>query len=328
MAALAPWLKKSLGPALVARAAEADGATAEWLNSYMVMLRKDGVEVLFWDARGVDLAPGARIAGRKDLTRKFLERAGVPVPAGMPVRTADEAVAFWRKQGLPVVLKPMSGTKGRDVTVGADREAAVRRAFDRVRGRVLVEEMVRGEEFRALVLGGRTLAVLGRDAPNVVGDGRATIEDLVKAKNRIRAKNPHLASRLIRTDAEAVRHLEKQGMTLADVPGAGEKVYLRGVANFSAGGDSIDVTDTVAPSVKAIAARAVAAIPGLELAGVDLILDAADPARAVVLEVNSNPGLGGHHFPMIGAPRDVAAAVWGHAFRRQAAWARCRDVQD
>lgn len=67
---------------------------------------------------------------------------------------------------------------------------------------------------------------------------------------------------------------------------------LRGKAYASQGGDSIDGTDDIPDIVKGAAVRAVTSIPGLFMAGVDIIYDASrEPVEDSfrVIELNSRP---------------------------------------
>lgn len=77
------------------------------------------------------------------------------------------------------------------------------------------------------------------------------------------------------------------------------------------------ITERVHPSYLRAAERAVAAIPGLGLAGLDVI--AADwhkPGRYAVIEVNSAPGIKGHHKPTRGRGFDAAGAIVDELERR------------
>jgi cyanophycin synthetase len=72
------------------------------------------------------------IAGDKQLTRQLLASAGLPVPPGQIVRTADEAVEAAARIGFPVVVKPLDGNHGRGVALGLTSVRAVRGAWSRV----------------------------------------------------------------------------------------------------------------------------------------------------------------------------------------------------
>src|SRR6185369_2501651 len=55
------------------------------------------------------------IAGDKDMTRRLLAAAGLPVPRGEIVLSEDGAVAAAHRMGFPVVAKPLDGNHGRGV---------------------------------------------------------------------------------------------------------------------------------------------------------------------------------------------------------------------
>jgi cyanophycin synthetase len=57
------------------------------------------------------------IAQDKELTKKLLDAAGVPVPKGRPVKDAEDAWVAAQHIGLPVVIKPRDGNQGKGVTV-------------------------------------------------------------------------------------------------------------------------------------------------------------------------------------------------------------------
>ena len=56
-------------------------------------------------------------AGDKDLTKSLLADAGLPVPRGDVVRSAEDAVRAAERIGYPVVVKPLDGNHGRGVSI-------------------------------------------------------------------------------------------------------------------------------------------------------------------------------------------------------------------
>ena len=77
--------------------------------------------------------------------------------------------------------------------------------------------------------------------------------------------------------------------------------------NLAKGGRAIDMTTQVSKEFVDIAFKALKAIEGLNVAGVDILCQ--DPTVSspnyVILEVNSNPGLAMHAFPDEGAAQPV-----------------------
>ncbi len=82
------------------------------------------------------------IAQDKELSKRLLHAAGVPVPRGRAVRDADDAWKAAQDVGLPVVVKPLDGNQCKGVTVNILNEAHLRAAYavaTEFRDTVLVE---------------------------------------------------------------------------------------------------------------------------------------------------------------------------------------------
>ncbi|MDP3669254.1 MAG: cyanophycin synthetase [Telluria sp.] len=262
------------------------------------------------------------IAQDKDLTKRLLDAAGVPVPLGRVVNDPDDAWAAACEIGLPVVIKPKDGNQGKGVTVNvSSREqlSAGYHAAAEFRDDVIVERYLPGNDFRLLVIGNKLVAAARRDPPQVVGDGQHTVRQLVDEVNLDpRRGNGHATSLTkIRFDDIALASLAKQGYVADSVPPKGQRVILRNNANLSTGGAATDVTDDVHPQV---AARAIAAadMVGLDICGVDLVCDSIlKPIEEVgggIVEVNAAPGLRMHLSPSFGKGRPVGEAIISSMF--------------
>ena len=261
------------------------------------------------------------IAQDKDLTKKLLRAAGVPVPHGRPASDPDDAWAAALEIGLPVVLKPQDGNQGKGVTVNITTRAHLDIAFRAAaeHGEVLVERFLPGCDFRLLVVGDKLVAAARREPPQVVGDGVNTVHELVDIVNQDPRRGEGHATSLtkIRFDDIAVARLDAQGLSPESVPPKGQRVILRNNANLSTGGTATDVTDEVHP---AVAARAVAAAQmiGLHICGVDVVcesmLQPLEAQNGGVVEVNAAPGLRMHISPSYGKGRAVGAAMIDELF--------------
>jgi cyanophycin synthetase len=261
------------------------------------------------------------IAQDKDLTKKLLRAAGVPVPLGRPVTDADDAWAAALEFGLPVVVKPQDGNQGKGVTVNITTREHIDIAYRAAaeHGEVMVEKFLPGSDFRLLVVGDKLVAAARREPPQVVGDGLHTVRELVDLVNLDPKRGSGHATSLtkIRFDDIAVARLEAQGLTPASVPPKGQRVILRNNANLSTGGTATDVTDEVH---REVAARAVAAAQmiGLHVCGVDVVcesmLQPLEAQNGGVVEVNAAPGLRMHLAPSYGKGRAVGAAMVDELF--------------
>ena len=252
----------------------------------------------------------------KDLTKRLLHAAGVPVPMGQPVETVQEAWEVALKVGLPVVVKPQDGNQGKGVTVNITQRAELEEAYKNAadHGTVMVERFLPGHDFRLLVVGDQLVAAARREPPQVLGDGEHTVRELVDAVNQDPRRGEGHATSLtkIRLDDIALARLAMQDLQPDSVPAKGHRVILRNNANLSTGGTATDVTDDVHPEV---AARAVAAaqMVGLHICGVDMVAETVlrplEEQGGGFVEVNAAPGLRMHLAPSYGKPRNVGQAM-------------------
>ncbi len=259
------------------------------------------------------------IAGDKDVTRRLLASAGLPVPRGEIVRTVEEAVAAANRIGFPVVTKPLDGNHGRGVGLDLRGDEDVRTGFGRAvaearRGQVVVESYVTGQDYRVLVIGGRMVAVAERVPAHVTGDGKHTVSDLVEIANsdpRRGIGHEKVLTRITVDDA-AIELLRKQGLGLDDVPPEGAFVQLAATGNMSTGGISIDRTWEAHEENVEIAEEA-ARVVGLDVAGIDFLTpDITHPVRetgGAIVEVNAAPGFRMHTHPTEGEAQFVAKEV-------------------
>lgn len=262
------------------------------------------------------------IAQDKDLTKRLLAAAGVPVPTGRPVVDFEDACKVAEEIGWPVVVKPRDGNQGKGVTVNIVSTEHLEIAYKVAAeyGEVMVESYLPGNDFRLLVVGDRLVAAARRDPPHVIGDGVHTVRELVARVNEDPRRGDGHATSLtkIRIDEIAIARLQVQGLSPDDVPEQGRRVIMRNNANLSTGGTATDVTDDVHPEV---AARAIAAAQciGLEICGVDVLAESVhrplEAQNGGIVEVNAAPGLRMHLSPSYGKGRNVGEAVVANLYK-------------
>ncbi len=288
----------------------------------LVQLGLGAAQRRIWTAE-TDLtsAVGESIASDKDLTKTLLAACGVPVPEGRMVDSAEDAWEAAEEIGLPVVVKPYDGNHGRGVSLDLKTQKDVEAAYhlaDRKGNGVMVERFIPGNEHRLLVVGQRVVAAAVGETASVVGDGSASIVELIDQQINIDPRrgvgedfplarlNPQAG------DAEIHLELERQGLEIHSVPKAGQKVLIQRNGNVA-----LDVTDQMHPTIAAAAALA-ARVVGLDIAGVDLVAeDITRPLteqRAAVIEVNASPGLLAHMKPSNGEGRNVGKAIVDYLF--------------
>lgn len=261
------------------------------------------------------------ICDNKELTKKYLSQNNVPVPGGEtfgPEVNVRDVVDYGASLGFPLVLKPLNGNQGDGVFSNIQKEKELQEIYEYVHEKleyddIMVESYVKGKEFRIVVIGDRILGAMHRRPASIVGNGKHTINELININNIDRDNNPHLTGKLIRKDMEIKSILRKKGYNFKSILDNGERIYLRDKSNLSAGGDSIDVTNLLTPELQEIALNIGRSIPGLNFYGLDMIVDL-ENNTGTVLEVNARPGIGGHLFPAVGEPRDLAKDIVDYYF--------------
>ncbi|MGO1460767.1 MAG: phosphoribosylamine--glycine ligase [Marinobacter sp.] len=126
-------------------------------------------------------ASAAQLEGSKAFTKDFLARQNIPSASYGNFTDVDEALAYVRKQGAPIVVKADGLAAGKGVIVAmtlAEAEDAIRdmlagNTFGDAGSRVVVEEFLDGEEasFIVMVDGDNVLPMATSQDHKRVGDG-------------------------------------------------------------------------------------------------------------------------------------------------------------
>ncbi len=269
----------------------------------------------------LDLNPvgSSDMARDKDFSNFFMKKMGYPVvpgsktfvskkwgkAIGLPRRNIHAAYAYARNLGFPLIVKPNSGTQGIGVFLVHNKREfykAMHAIFlgDRV---ALVQKQVHGRDYRLVVLDKKVISAYERIPLNIVGDGRSTIQQLLRKKQRQFIASSR-DTRINMNDPRIKIKLAHQKQKFTSVPERGQKVYLLDNANLSTGGDSVDVTGKVHPLFVKLAVDLTRDV-GLRLCGVDIIVDrdiSRMPHAYFILEINAAPGL--DHYVKMGKTQE------------------------
>ncbi|MBO0596122.1 hypothetical protein I2485_11550 [Nesterenkonia sp. E16_7] len=313
------WLQFSEGGQPLAHTEAILAAAAE----HGLVSQRSGKNVLLFDeGRCVGGLMGATpsmnssfaqlVAASKNLTKSVLRRAGLPTPPAKQFGASEwtPALTYLEAQGRRrQVVKPADGRQGLGITTGVvdpeDLSPAWTNALEHSKsGRVLIEEEVPGVDVRILIVAGRAVAAATRIPPFVIGDGESSIQELADRLRLAREGHVYLRSRAVKVDEH---YLQRCHAALGDVPAAGSVQFLNGTANLSQGGVAVDLTEAIPADALALAEAAAAAVPGLNFAGVDVLMpDLRAAHSASVIEVNTSPNLLVHDAPAYGRPRHTA----------------------
>ena len=315
-----------LGPStmLIVRAAEA--RDIPWVRISddwsLVQLGQGARQRRIWTAETSRTSAIAEAISRnKQLTKRILEAAGVPVPRGRLAATPAEAWEAAQAVGLPVVIKPLDANHGRGVFLNLATQAEVEAAFPgaseeaRTASPVIVEHFIPGVEHRLLVVGSHMVACAQGEYIYVTGNNRQTVAELIDVQinsDARRGGSETLPNNTILIDLTVLAQLAQEGATPQTVPAEGRRVLVKRTGTHGA-----DVTESVHPEIAAVAVRAARAV-GLDVAGIDLVAqDITQPLiaqGAMVCEVNAGPQLLVHTMPSSGPGQPVGALIVAELF--------------
>jgi GNAT-family acetyltransferase (TIGR03103 family) len=258
-------------------------------------LRHVGHEMLCRESL-TELSGGVAMTWCQDkvLTLRRLNSVGLRVPQQRVAGDEEADAAFLREHGS-VVVKPALGEQGRGISVGVRTEAGLADAIQRARqegGHVVIEEFCSGQDLRIVVIGYKVVAAAIRRPAEVSGDGESTLAQLIERQSARRAAATGGESR-IPTDAETVRCLAEQGLSMDSVPEDGQRIQVRKTANLHTGGTIHDVTDSLHPVLREAAESAARALR-IPVVGLDFLVPAPDQDQYVIIEANERPGLANH----------------------------------
>lgn len=256
------------------------------------------------------------IMNNKLVMKHLLQSHKINVPSGGAFSSIKEAITNYDKfSDKRIVVKPQNtnfgiGINFVDKNSPTDFKAALKDAFEYDHS-VIVEEFVKGMEFRFLVVEGKVLSVLHRVPANVVGDGKSTIKELVDRKNND-PRNYKIKKYHIKLGKAELAQLKKQKLKTSSKPKKDQVVYLRENSNVSTGGDPVDYTDKIPDSYKKIAQKAAKAADSV-FCGVDMIIQnhntEADKNNHSIIEINYNPTIFIHEFTINGRGPNIARPI-------------------
>lgn len=265
----------------------------------------------------------------KLVTKNVLNKSDIPTPLGYSVNSKVEALKLYEKKVLPnyIVIKPNTTNFGYGITIFKngynykEYESAIDHAlsFDDT---IIIEEYKSGKEYRFLIIGGKVQGILFRKPANVIGDGIHSIKELVEEKNKnpLRGQGYTKPLEVIKIDNVVVNYLKEQNLSIDSILDNGEEVFLRNNSNISTGGDSIDMSNQVHQDYIDIAEKAAKAL-NVNITGVDMIIEdinmTANPSNHSIIELNFNPAIHIHCYPLIGQRNQIGDILIEEIFKNK-----------
>ena len=238
----------------------------------------------------------------------------IPHAKGSIFYTPLGAFSFVRKHGFPVVVKPnVSGfSRGSHFPINS--------YFDLLKASLLVkiwwpssviEQYLLGKNYRIVVVKDEIMSVIQRYPPFVIGDGQATIGQLIDRENEIRQKmGLYPVMHPIEKSRNTATFLKKKGLSFSSVPATDQRIILHNRISLAPGGvvEIID-KDSIHPDNTRMFLR-ILPLFNANILGVDAIFSKGitysyKEQDVIFLEVNSRPYLKMHDYPRYGEKQNL-----------------------
>ncbi|HAM37115.1 MAG: Cyanophycin synthetase [candidate division WS6 bacterium GW2011_GWC2_36_7] len=279
-------------------------------------------EILYSVSSSKDSKIAQTIQKDKWASNLMIERMGLPIPKWQVVDNITQLEEIWSQYQKPVVIKPVGLVGGHGVVTSIKTLEEAKEAFKFAQkacskhigkdwqNKIMMQEQIKGEDYRLLVIDGHLEITTKRIPAFVVGNGKNTIKELIEVTNtdpRRDVTNPTHTLKPIIIDEPLLSYLKDQKLTLESVPKKEQNIYVRKVASMSQGGITEDFTEKVGPEIKAIVESIASSIHAFTL-GVDILCqDISKPLtqeNGGIIEINIMPEAYLNVYPVIGEARE------------------------
>lgn len=255
---------------------------------------------------------GMKIAVNKVATNSFLKKSGIPTTEQIDIHTEKDLAHALEKFGK-IILKPANSRGGKGIFSNITSFKKALEIYSQLKKNypiIIAEKIVEGNEYRVLVINGKVFAVAEYVPPIIIGDGKHSIDFLIKKENTRRtALND---SHLIKINTALRLNLKDKKLTSQSILPIETVMILHKAAPISNGGFTIDATDKIHTKNKLLAEK-VATLMNLDIAGIDIITphieESIESTGGVILEINGGPDFGVHFDVAQGKSRNGAEMV-------------------
>ena len=237
-----------------------------------------------------------KIMNSKSNTISELEKYGIPVPKSIvfynSTESFNELINKLKLKNIkfPVVVKPISGTQGKNVYVGLKNifqlKNIINTKFKNI-DEIQVQEEIEGNNFRILIVNYKIIDIIQRIKPYVVGNGKLTISELIEIRNKNQIKNKKPITYNILEN-----YIEEQGFKMDDVVPINKKIFISKTINYHNGATykRINISD-IHPDNLEMFVKIMKIING-NISGIDYIskdISKSYKIQGSVIELNSGP---------------------------------------
>jgi len=278
---------------------------------------------------GINSAFWLKISDNKELTYLIAEENNIKVPKNIYIDRAQLNDTDFTNLDIvyPVISKPIDWGHWDWVAINLHNvellKEWVKYSFKNPQvSRVVIQQQIKGDDHRIIVLNWKVIAVSKRIPPYIKWDWETSIKELINLENT----NPKRGSwynhdgimSKILVDKESICCISEQWYTLESIPKKGITINIRKNANLSSWWLAIDMTFIIHESIKNEAIK-IAKICWLSFCWVDYFCEDISEELKIgnwaIIELNATPWIRMHHFPSQWESRNVASLLLQELFK-------------
>lgn len=249
----------------------------------------------------------------KIVLKKELRKHNIPVPNFFELSFLNlkSKEKIFSKLAKPIIVKPRVGSRARHTVTNINTIEHFKNGLaivKQIAPYIIVEEHLDGFICRATFVGGVLAGFYKGSVPNITGDGKKTIKQLIKDKNDKQIKRYQ-----VRINNELKDHIARFGFTFDNVLPNGVSISLSHRAGQLFGGMTREMMDELHPSFIPVLKKATKVV-GLSVVGFDCLIP--DPTkdqssqRWGIIECNTLPFIDMHYYALEGKPKNIAGMIW------------------
>ena len=198
------------------------------------------------------------------------------------------------KLKFPVVIKYLHGQKGEDVFINIYTNKEIINKIEYLKNKnknkIIIEQQEFGDKYRIFVSFNKVIYVQKHNIPQIIGDGKTTIYDLIKEypSHELQKQNNIKLYPIKNIDKNLIKN---QGYNLHDVLEENKKLYATSIINYHNGSIIEDIDMNKVHQSNIVMFKNINNIIGLNISGIDFITNNISmPNNGKVIEVNAGPG--------------------------------------
>jgi len=249
-----------------------------------------------------------KICGNKWIAENYLKQFDIKTTNSKMFRESEKSEAYEfvkNNSDKGLLIKPLTLNSGTGIEFNVNEKTFDNKWENSLKAqktyfnkdiKCLIQELTTGFDIRIAITEGVFSSATLRLPAHIVGDGSNSVDTIIDEKNELRKQNPYLKSKLILKDDELLRCLKKHDYHLNSIPKSGEVIILQEISNLTSGGESVDISHVISSKVVDNCLKAVASIPGLSTAGVDILTPDFINDSGIILEINASANFNLNYF--------------------------------